>query len=92
MSSEEQNRPSQVMARWGKLDLAIVIISSPEPSGSQVELIVNLAPASGVVVVVNDVPLKSKPNFMWSLLGKGNESLYKRSLSHDQDGRHAHMW
>ena len=25
---------------------------------------------------------------MWSLLGKGNKSLYKRSRSHDQDGRH----
>ena len=40
-------------------------------------------------------PLKplgqSKPNFMWSLLGKGNESLYKWSRSHDQDGRHAHI-
>ena len=39
-------------------------------------------------------PLKpldqSKPNFMWRLLGKGNESLYKWSRSHDQDCRHAH--
>ena len=25
-------------------------------------------------------------------LGRGNESLYKRSRSHDQDGRHAHIW
>ena len=25
-------------------------------------------------------------------LGRGNESLYKWSRSHDQDGRHAHIW
>ena len=25
-------------------------------------------------------------------LGWGNESLIKRSRSHDQDGRHAHIW
>ena len=38
-------------------------------------------------------PLKplgqSKPNFIWSILGKG-ESLYKWSRSHDQDGRHGY--
>ena len=41
-------------------------------------------------------PLKpfgqSKPNIMRSLLGKGNKSLYIWSRSHDQDGRHAHIW
>ena len=25
-------------------------------------------------------------------LGRGNERLFKRSWSHDQDGRHAHIW
>ena len=25
-------------------------------------------------------------------LGRGNESLYKWSRSHDQDGHHAHIW
>ena len=25
-------------------------------------------------------------------LGRGNESLFKRSWSHDQDGGHAHLW
>ena len=61
-------------------------------AGSQGELIVNLGPASVVVVVVNNVhtssPLKplgkSKPNFMWGSLGRGKESLYKRSMSHDK--------
>ena len=27
-----------------------------------------------------------------AFLGRGNESLYKWSRSHDQDGRHAHIW
>ena len=34
----------------------------------------------------------SKPNFMWSLLWKRNQSLYKWSRSHYQDGRQAHLW
>ena len=32
---------------------------------------------------------QSKPNFMWSHLGKRKESIYKWSRSQDQDGRHA---
>ena len=28
----------------------------------------------------------------WVSMGWGNESLFKRSRSHDQDGRHARMW
>ena len=31
-------------------------------------------------------------NFTWRLLKSGNESLFKWSWSHDQDGRHAHIW
>ena len=27
-----------------------------------------------------------------AFLGRGNQSLYKLSRSHDQDGRHAHIW
>ena len=35
---------------------------------------------------------RSKPNIMWSILRRGgNETLYKWSRSHDQDGRHAHI-
>ena len=31
-----------------------------------------------------------KPNFMWSIVRKGSETLYKRSRSQDQDGRHGY--
>ena len=31
-------------------------------------------------------------NFLWRPLGRGNKSLFKWSWSHDQDGRHAHIW
>ena len=34
----------------------------------------------------------SKSNFMWSLLGKEGHEFIKWSRSHDQDGRHAHIW
>ena len=41
-------------------------------------------------------PLKplgqTNSNFIWRILGHGNESLFKWSWSHDQDGRHAHIW
>ena len=33
-----------------------------------------------------------KPNFKWSLNGIGERNVFKWSRSHDQDGRHAHMW
>ena len=33
---------------------------------------------------------QSKPNFFGASLGRGNESLYKWSRSHDQDGRHGY--
>ena len=37
---------------------------------------------------------QSKPNFTCAILSKGNQSLYKWSWSrsHDQDGRHAHIY
>ena len=25
-------------------------------------------------------------------MGRGNESLFVKTVSHDQDGRHAHIW
>ena len=58
------------------------------------------APGSVVVVIVHHFqmssPLKpldqSMPILCGALLGRGNESLYKWSRSHDQDGRHAHIW
>ena len=33
---------------------------------------------------------QSKPNFTWSILRKGNGSLYKWSRSHDHDGSHGY--
>ena len=53
-----------------------IIISSPEPLGSQSELIVYpLSRCRPLSVFQRSSPLKplgqSKPNFIWSLLGKG---------------------
>ena len=82
--------------------LVYLVFSSPEPSVSQGELIVypwsGVRRTSSVVVVV-------RPHFqtllLWNRLtnqsqiscgaplGRGNESLYKWSRSHDQNGRHA---
>ena len=83
------------------------IISSPEPSGSQGELIVY--PWSGVRRPSASVVVHRPSTFFKHLLlrnrladqsqilcgvslGRGNESLYKWSRSQDQDGRHAHIW
>ena len=35
---------------------------------------------------------QSKPNFIRASLGRGNEILFAASGSHDQYGRHAHIW
>ena len=87
------------------------IISSPEPSGSQGELIVY--PYSGVRcrrrcrrcrrrcrrrqqclnIFSSETALPIKAKFYveppWE---GGTKSLYKWFRSHDQDGRHAHIW
>ena len=86
------------------------IFSSPEPSGSQGELIVY--PCSGIrcrcrrrcrrrrcrrqqclniFSSETALPIKAKLYVEPPWEG-GNESLYKWSRSHDQDGRHAHIW
>ena len=85
------------------------IISSPEPLGSQGELIVypsSRRPSSvvrrpsSVVVVVNNFKHLLLQN-RWAdqsqilcgaSLGRGNDILFTASGSHDQDGRHAHIW
>ena len=73
----------------------VSIVSSSEPLiGSQDVLLVYTC--SGVRPSVrrpfSSVKLlrQAKPNFIWSIPGKDvNKSLYKRSRSHDQDGRNA---
>ena len=65
----------------------LTVFSSPEPSGSQGELIVY--PCSGVRW--NRLANQSQI-VCGASLGRGNESLYKWSRLHDQDGRHTHIW
>ena len=66
-----------------------ILVSSPEPPGSQGEIIVY--PFSGVCncgrqQFQKSSPLKplgqSKPNFMWSLLGKGEQEFYINGPGH----------
>ena len=76
-----------------------VFFSSPEPLGSQGELIVY--PYSGVRcrrqqclnIFSSETTLPIKAKFYveppWE---GGTKVLYKWSRSHDQDGRHAHKW
>ena len=78
------------------------LVSSPEPLGSQGELIVypSSRRPSSVVVVVNNFKHLLLQN-RWAdqsqilcgaSLGRGNDILFAASGSHDQDGRHAHIW
>ena len=85
----------------------IFIISSPEPLGSQGELIVYpwsgvrrpsvVRPSSSSSTMLKHLLLRNRladqsQILCGASLGRGNESLYKWSGSHDQDGRHAHIW
>ena len=83
------------------------IFSSPEPLGSQGELIVYTHRAG---VRPSVVRRRRRPTFTmlkdllqnrWAdqsqivcgaALGRGNDILFAASGSHDQDGRHAHLW
>ena len=82
-----------------------IVFSSPEPLGSQGELIVypsNRRPSvfSPSVLVVNNFKQLFLRN-SWAdqsqilcgaSLGRGNDILFAASGSHDQDGGHAHIW
>ena len=78
----------------------IITCSSPEPLGSQGELIVypsSRRPSVVVVVVNNFKHLRNRlPDQSQILcgasLGRGNDILFAASGSHDLDGRHAHIW
>ena len=76
------------------------IIRSPEPKAPRWVFSIPLTPASLVLPSVNIF----KHLLLWNhranqtqisygdSLGWGNESLFKWSWSHDQDGSHAHIW
>ena len=75
----------------------LFIFSSPEPLGSQGELIVY--PSSRRPSVVNNFKYLLRNRWadqsqilFGASLGRGNDILFAASGSHDQDGRHAHIW
>ena len=80
-----------------------LIFSSPEPLGSQGELIVypsSRRPSVGVVrcsQCSKDLLLRNRfanqsQILCGASLGRGNDILFMASGSHDQDGHHAHIW
>ena len=82
------------------------IFSSPEPLGSQGELIVYPSSRRPSVCrrrrrLLSFTMLKDLLRKRWAdqsqilcgaYLGRGNDILFAASGSHDQDGRHAHIW
>ena len=75
------------------MDLRLMILKKFGPQGS-------VCPHPGAIhVYYSDIqrssllkPLgQSKPNLCGAFLGRVNESLYKWSRSHDQDGRHGYQ-
>ena len=79
----------------------LIVFSSPEPLGSQGELIVypsSRCPSSDVVVnnfkhlLLQNRWADQSQILCGASLGRGNHILFAASGSHDQDGRHAHIW
>ena len=80
----------------------LLIFSSPEPLGSQGELIpiepASVRPsASASLTMVKDLLLRNcwadqSQIFCGASLGRVNHILFAASGSHDQDGHHAHIW
>ena len=81
-----------------------LLFSSPEPLGSQGELIVyqssrrpSVRPSSVVVNNFKRLLLQNRwadqsQILCGASLGRGKNILFAASGSHDQDGRHAHIW
>ena len=85
--------------------IVCLFFSSPEPLGSQGELIVypsSRRPSVGVRLPSSFTMLKDLLHrnrwadqsqiLCGASLGRGNNILFAVSGSHDQDGRHAHIW
>ena len=86
--------------------MVCILFSSPEPLGSQGELIVypssrrlSVRPSVVVVVVNNFKQLLFRNRWAdqsqilcGASLGRGNDILFPASGSHEQDGRHANIW
>ena len=99
-----------VMVVWALLYLVVPlidsVISSPEPLGSQGELIVyptsrrpsvGVRPSASSFTMLKDLLLRNRwadqsQILRGASLGRGNDILFAASGSHDQDGRHAHIW
>ena len=79
-----------------------MLFSSPEPLGSQGELIVYPSSRRPSVrrpsfTMLKDLLLRNRwadqsQILCGASLGRGNDILFAASGSHDQDGRHAHIW
>ena len=79
--------------KFSIMSVVCVIISSPEPFGSQGELIVypssrRLPSAASSVGVIR----RSHCSKIFFSETAGNGILFAASASHDQDGRHAHIY
>ena len=79
----------------------IDIFSSPEPLGSQGELIVypssrrpSVRPSAFTMLtdLLRNCWADQSQILCGASLGRGNNILFAASGSHDQDGRHAHIW
>ena len=101
------NRQSKYLKSIQKLYIRVsIFFSSPEPLGSQGELIVY--PSSRRPSVRRPSASASSSTLLKDLLrnrwadqsqiqcgaslGRGNDILFAASGSHDQGGRHAHIW
>ena len=89
------------------MNFVCIVFSSPEPLGSQGELIVYPSSRRPSVVrrcrrrpsftMLKDLLLRNRwadqsQILCGASLGRGNNILFAASWSHDQDGRHAHIW
>ena len=95
--------PTEIMYRpvWRMPRYANVFFSSPEPNAHWWAYSIGRHPLSVVhrpsVNIFKYLLLRSHwANWSQILCGgsmsRGNKSSFKRSWSHDQDGRHAHIW
>ena len=104
--SRLRNDTISIQGQKGESFGASFVFSSPEPLGSQGELIgypLSRRPSvlrrPSVVVVNNFKHLLLRNRWAdqsqilcGASLGRGNDILFAASGSHDQDGRHAHIW
>ena len=102
LSGSREQRPPPGRASESKAQsfyiLCVAVYSTPLYKSCQPSWLSAPTPGQYICVLPQYSNISSavawpiKTNFYEASIGRGDQCVYKKSRSHDQDGRHVHIW